>query len=67
VHELVLYTFMPLLRAGRAGEVLRPEASDSEIVEWLQGLMLVLAPRIDLDEIAQRRRLQLFVAPALFR
>ena len=65
-HELVLYTFSPILKAARAAQTLRPGASDSEIVEWLQGLMLVLAPRVDLDEIAQRRRLELFVAPALF-
>jgi len=66
VHELVLYAFGPLLSAGREADVLRRDASDSEIIEWLQGVMLLLAPRIDLDEPAQRRRLRLFVVPALF-
>jgi len=67
VHDLVMYSFAPLITAGRTGELLRHEASDHEIIEWLTGIMLLLASRTDLDENAQRRRLRLFILPALFR
>jgi AcrR family transcriptional regulator len=67
VHELVLYSFAPLLTAGRVAQVLREEPSDHEIVEWLTGVMLLFASRLDLDEHAQRRRIRLFIIPALIR
>lgn len=67
VHELVMYSLAPVLTAARTTDVLRAEASDHEIVEWLTGVMLLLAPRLDLDEAAQRRRVRLFIIPALFR
>lgn len=67
MHDLVWHAFAPVITASRAAGVLRDEPSDSEIVEWLQGVIALLAPRLDLDEMAQRRRVRLFVLPAMFR
>lgn len=66
MHELVGYAFGPLLESGRKSGVLRSDASDGDIVEWIQGVVAVFASRPDLDETAQRRRIRLFVLPALF-
>lgn len=67
MHGVVWDTFAPLIEAGRSADLLRPEASDHDIVEWLQGVIAFFAPRVDLDDTAQRRRIRLFVLPALFR
>lgn len=66
VNGFTMHCFGPVLAAGRAAGLLRDEASDPEIVEWLVGIMLLLTSRLDLDEFAQRRRLRLFIIPALF-
>ncbi|HEY1970811.1 MAG TPA: hypothetical protein VGH89_22855, partial [Pseudonocardia sp.] len=66
MHGVVWDTFAPLIEAGRAADLLRSEASDHDIVECLQGVITFFAPRHDLDDVAQRRRIRLFVLPALF-
>lgn len=67
MHGFVWDAFAPLIECGRAAELLRTEASDHDLVECLQGVIAFFAPRVDLDETAQRRRIRLFVLPALFR
>lgn len=67
MHGLVWHAFAPVITAAREAGALRDEASDHEIVEWIQGVVALLAPRLDLDESAQRRRVRLFVIPAMFR
>jgi AcrR family transcriptional regulator len=67
IHDAVWHAFAPLLEAGRAADLLRPDASDHDLVEWLQAVISFFAPRTDLDDTAQRRRIRLFVLPALLR
>lgn len=67
VHDAVWHAFAPLLEAGRAADLLRADASDHDLVEWLQAVISFFAPRADLDDTAQRRRIRMFVLPALLR
>ena len=54
-------TFEPLLlRAGKQG-VLRTDVPLEEIIDWLHGVVLMLAGRDDLDESAERRLMANFV------
>jgi AcrR family transcriptional regulator len=54
-------TFKPLLDRAAAEGVLRTDVSLEEVVDWLHGVVLMLAGRDDLDEAAERRLMAKFI------
>lgn len=66
MHQIVFDTFAPLIVQGRERGVIREDASDHDIVEWIQGIITLFAPRDDLSDFEERRRIRTFLVPAVF-
>jgi AcrR family transcriptional regulator len=66
MHQIVFDTFARLIVRGRERGVVREDASDHDIVEWIQGIITLFAPRDDLSDFEQRRRIRTFLVPAVF-
>ena len=66
-HEIVRQSFEPLIRRARMEGALRTDASEDEMVEWIQGTLTWLTPRTDLDETALRRMIEKFTLPVLLK
>jgi AcrR family transcriptional regulator len=66
MHQIVFDTFAPLIVQGREQSVIREDASDHDIVEWIQGIITLFAPRDDLSDFDERRRIRTFLVPAIF-
>lgn len=66
MHKIVFDTFARLIVRGRERGVVREDASDHDIVEWIQGIITLFAPRDDLSDFEQRRRIRTFLVPAVF-
>jgi AcrR family transcriptional regulator len=66
MHQIVFDTFVPLIVQGRERSVIREDASDHDIVEWIQGIITLFAPRDDLSDFEERRRIRTFLVPAVF-
>jgi AcrR family transcriptional regulator len=66
MHQIVFDTYAPLIVQGRERDVIREDASDHDIVEWIQGIITLFAPRDDLSDFDERRRLRTFLVPAVF-
>jgi AcrR family transcriptional regulator len=67
VREIVRDSFEPLLRRARTEGALRTDASEDEMIEWLQGVLTLLTPRTDLDEAALERLIEKFTLPVLLK
>jgi AcrR family transcriptional regulator len=67
VREIVRDSFEPLIRRARTEGALRTDASEDEMIEWLQGVLTLLTPRTDLDEAALRRIVEKFTLPVLLK
>jgi AcrR family transcriptional regulator len=65
VHNTVLASFDPLLKRARVADMLRTDVSEDEMIEWLQGILTFLAPRVDLDGEPLRRMIDKFAASTL--
>jgi AcrR family transcriptional regulator len=65
LHAINAQIFAPLFGRALAEGRLRSDAPTDEMVEWLQGVMALLAGRDDLDEEAQRKMLRTFVLPGI--
>lgn len=65
VHAIVQETFDPLMKRARVEGALRTDVSEDEMVEWLQGILTLLAPRVDLDDASLRRKIEKFTLPVL--
>lgn len=61
LRDFTWRTFEPLLTRAAADGVLRTDVSVAEIIDWLHGVVLMLAGRDDLDEAAERRLMASFV------
>jgi AcrR family transcriptional regulator len=66
MHQIVFDTFAPVIVQGRERGVIREDASDHDIVEWIQGIITLFAPRDDLSDFEERRRIRTFLVPAVF-
>jgi len=66
MHQIVFDTFARLIVRGRERGVVREDASDHDIVEWIQGIITLFAPRDDLSDFELRRRIRTFLVPAVF-
>jgi AcrR family transcriptional regulator len=66
MHQIVFDTFAPLILQGREHGVVREDVSDHDIVEWIQGIITLFAPRDDLSAFDERRRIRTFLVPAVF-
>ena len=49
-----------------ADEMLDVARTKSSIVEWIQGIITLFAPRNDLSDFEERRRIRTFLVPAVF-
>jgi AcrR family transcriptional regulator len=67
VHAFVRETMEPLMRRARVEGALRTDASEDEMIQWIQGVLTLLAPRIDLDAGTMRRMLERFLLPVLLK
>jgi AcrR family transcriptional regulator len=67
VREIVRESFEPLIGRARSEGALRTDASEDEMVEWLQGVLTLLTPRTDLGETALRRMVEKFTLPVLLK
>jgi AcrR family transcriptional regulator len=66
-HETVRRAFEPLIRRAHAEGALRTDVSEDEMIYWLQGILTLITPRVDLDEAALRRMVEKFTLPALLK
>jgi AcrR family transcriptional regulator len=66
MHQIVFDTFAPLIVRGRERGQIREDVSDHDIVEWTQGIITRFAPRDDLSDFEERRRIRMFLIPAVF-
>jgi AcrR family transcriptional regulator len=67
MHAMVSRCFEPLFERAWKQGLLRDDLSRREMVEWLQGILTLLAPRVDLDERDTRRYLREFAIRSLLR
>jgi hypothetical protein len=67
VHQIVYDTYSPLIAEGHRREVVREDVSDHDLVEWIQGIITLFAPREDLSDFEERRRIRAFLTPAIFK
>jgi AcrR family transcriptional regulator len=65
MHTIVYDTFIPIITRGREAGIIRPDASDHDLVEWIAGIITLFAPRDDLTDHEERRRIQTFLLPAI--
>jgi AcrR family transcriptional regulator len=65
MHQIVYDTYIPIITRGRAAGVIRADAGDHDIVEWIAGIITLFAPREDLTDHEERRRIQTFLIPAV--
>ncbi len=65
MHRIVYDTFIPIINRGRARDIIRPDASDHDIVEWIAGIITLYAPRDDLTDHDERRRIRTFLLPSV--
>jgi AcrR family transcriptional regulator len=66
MHQIVFDTFAPLIERARERGEIREDASDHDIVEWIQGVITLFAPRDDLSPFEERRRIRTFLVPSVF-
>ena len=66
IHQIVFDTFEPVILRGRERELIREDAADHDIVEWIQGVTTLFVPREDLSDFEERRRIRTFLVPAVF-
>jgi AcrR family transcriptional regulator len=66
IHQIVYDTFEPLLTRARERSEIRQDASDHDIIEWIQGITTLFVPRDDLSDFEERRRIRTFLVPAVF-
>ena len=67
MHQIVYDTYAPVITEGHRRELIREDVSDHDMVEWIQGIITLFAPREDLSEFEERRRLRTFLVPAIFK
>ena len=65
VHDAVRSVFDGLFQLARQQDKLRTDVSESQMTEWLQGVMTWLTPRVDLPEDELRALLENFAVPAV--
>jgi AcrR family transcriptional regulator len=65
VHVAVRGVFDGLFERARERGVLRVDVSEEAMVEWLQGVMTWLTPRVDLEDEELRELLRGFAVPAV--
>jgi AcrR family transcriptional regulator len=63
-HGAFLGLWQGVFEQGRARGELRDDVTDSELIEWLSGVQMMLSLREDLDPGAERRLLDKFLLPA---
>jgi AcrR family transcriptional regulator len=66
-HGYTARAFEPLFARALSEGRLRTEVSVDAMVDWLQGVLALLAGRDDLDEAAERRLIREFILPSLLR
>jgi AcrR family transcriptional regulator len=66
-HQIVYDTYEPLITEGHRRALIRDDVSDHDLVEWIQGIITLFAPREDLSDFEERRRLRAFLIPAIFK
>ena len=67
MHAMVSRCFEPLFERAWKQGLLRDDLSRREMVEWLQGVLTLFTPRVDLDERDTRRYLREFAIRSLLR
>jgi AcrR family transcriptional regulator len=65
VHAMALYWLAPVLDRARQQKRLRTDVDDDEIVDWLTGILMFLAPRDDLGEDTLRDLIATFALPSV--
>jgi AcrR family transcriptional regulator len=65
VHDAVRTVFDGLFQLARDQGRLRTDVDESQMVEWLQGVMTWLTPRVDLSDDHLRQLLADFAVPAV--
>jgi AcrR family transcriptional regulator len=65
MHHLVAELWHPLFERGRAEGRLREDATEEQMVEWIQGVYLMLMLRSDLDSDGDRTVLRTFLLRSL--
>jgi AcrR family transcriptional regulator len=63
-HEAFLSLWQEVFEQGRARGELRDDVTDSELIEWLSGVQMMLSLREDLEPARERRLLDKFLLPA---
>lgn len=66
-HSYTVRAFEPLFARGMSAGTLRTDVTVDAMVDWLQGVLALLAARDDLDDEAERRLVRDFVLPGLLR
>jgi AcrR family transcriptional regulator len=67
MHSLVGACFDPLFARAAGQGLLRDDITRREMVEWLQGILTLFTPRVDLDVSETRRYLKEFALRSLLR
>jgi len=63
-HEAFWGLWQEVFEQGRARGELRDDVTDSDLIEWLSGVQMMLSLREDLEPARERRLLDKFLLPA---
>lgn len=67
VHSMLSEVFAPLFIAAEEQDLLRDDLTRREMVEWLQGVLTWLVPRVDLEVSETRRYVREFALRSILR
>jgi len=67
VHAAVVDWLRPLFDRARRDGLLRTDVPEDDVVTWVQGVLVLVTPREDMDAVALREALSRFLLPVVFR